>query len=174
MNHYEKAYKDYCEFAGTGDIDYLTMYSWAAKFNVQCIIMMYPEGFCYEVDYEDGRISGPPHDNILDAIEDVAEALFAIIETALEPHDIFDDLSGLRDAAEIHLEEGESPEVLIDPILREAVESWSRMLSFNPGSQQFKDNFLEACIYISSLISTMETHEQKTKKKDRTDSQKET
>jgi hypothetical protein len=173
VNHYEKAYRDYCEFAGTEEIDYFTMCSWAAKFNVQCVIMMYPEGFCYEVEYEDGRISGPPHDNILDAIEGVAEALFAIIETALEPHDIFDDLSGLRDAAEIHLEEGESPEVLIEPMLKEGMDSWSRMLSFNPGSQQFKDNFLEACIYISSLISIMENYGQKKQKEDGSSGQEE-
>ena len=174
MIHYEKAYRDYCEFSGTNDIEYFMMYSWAAKFNIQCIIMMYPEGFCYEIDYEEGRLSGPPHDNIIDAIECVAEALFAIIETELEPNDIFHDLAGLRDCAEIRLEEGESPEVLIEPMLREAMDSWSKMLSFNPGSQQFKDNFLEACIYISSLISTMETHEQKTKKKDRPDGKEET
>jgi hypothetical protein len=172
VNHYEKAYRDYCEFSGTEDIDYFTMYSWAAKFNVQCIIMMYPEGFSYEIEYDKGRMSGPSHDNILDAIEDIAEALFSIIEAALEPNDIFDDLSGLRDVAEIHLEDGESPEKLIEPMLREAMDEWAKMMSFNPGSQQFKDSFIEACIYISSLISTVETYAKKTKKEAGTDSQK--
>lgn len=175
MIHYEKAYRDYCESSGSDEIEYFKMYSWAAKFNVSCIIMMYPEGYCYEIDYSEGRISGEPRDNIIEAIEDVAEAVFAIIETELEPHDIFHDLGSLRDCAEIHLEEGESPEVLIEPMLREAMNSWSNMLSFNPGSKQFKDNFLEACIYISSLISTMESHEQqKTKKEAGADSKEET
>jgi hypothetical protein len=168
---YEKAYKDYRESTGLDEIEYFAMYSWASKFNIQCIIMVYPEGFCYELDYDEGRISGPPRSNIIDSIEDVAETIFGLIETYLEPHGIFDDLSNLRDAAEINLKEGESPEALINPMIREAMESWSKMLSFNPGSRQFKDNFLEACIYISSLISIMENYEEKTKKSNRSDGQ---
>jgi hypothetical protein len=158
VNHYERAYRDYCNYAGKEEIDYFTMYSWAMNHGIQSLIIMYPEGFCYEIDYDEGRISGPPKNNIIEAIEDVAEAIFAIIETKLEPHDIFDDLAGLRDAAEITLAEGESPEALIEPLLKEASERWSTMLSFDPTSKHFKDNFIEACIFISSLISTLEKY----------------
>ena len=93
MNQFVKAYKDYCEFAESEYIDYYSLSRWAAKYNVNCFIIFYPDGFHYEVDYDDGRISGPPCDIIIEAIEQIAEAVFGIIEESIKDPDIFDELS---------------------------------------------------------------------------------
>lgn len=152
MNQYERAYKDYCEYSKKEEIDYVSLYRWAMTFNIQAIIMFYPEGFSFEIDYDEGTLSSQPKDDIIEAIEDMAESLFSIIEGYLDEPDIFSEMAQLRDCV-IHGIEESDIEKLEALMMDKAKECWLEMVEMSPKDPDFREKFLDMCMYIATAIN---------------------
>lgn len=156
MNQFVKAYKDYREFAESEYIDYYSLNRWASKFNINCFIIFYPDGFHYEVDYDEGRISGPPCEIIIEAIEQIAEAVFAIVEEYMDDPDIFDELSAMRTYSDIRPENCCDTDKLKEELLKNGLESCREMIGSIGDSEKFREKFLDTVMFLSAYINVEE------------------
>lgn len=156
MNQFVKAYKEYCEFAESEYVDYYTLNRWAARFNIDCFIIFYPDGFHYEINYDEGRISGPPCEIIIEAIEQIAEAVFSIVEESLEDADIFDELSMMKEYSKIRPEDPHDLEKLREELIKCGLESCQEMIDSIQDEEVFREKFLDMVMFISAYINVNE------------------
>lgn len=155
MIRFERAYKDYFEFSSKEDVDYLTMCAWAAKYDIDCVVLFYPDGFYYEIDYNDGRISGDACEIILEAIELATEAVFELVEFYLADSDIFDELSSLRDY-QISVDSPGDKEKVFSVLIENAKKTWEEMMLQPFDSELFREKFLDSCMYVATAINLSE------------------
>lgn len=153
MNQFAKAYKDYCEFAKSEYIDYYTLTRWASKFDIDCFIIFYPDGFHYEVEYHEGRISGPPCEIIIDTIEQISEAVFSIVEESFDDVDIFDELSVMRDYSDFLPDNMDDGDKLKDELLKKGLESCEEMVQAMSDGLKFREKFLDMVMFLSAYIN---------------------
>ena len=156
VNQFERAYRDYCNFAESQYIEYPTLSRWASRFGINCYIILCPEGFYHQIDYQDGTLSGPPSEIILETVDMIVEAVFSIVDRMLENMGIFDELERIREYAVIP-PDGRDLEIdLISDLLSHGLESCEEMIDNIDNHEKFKEKFLDAVVYLTNYINLNE------------------